>query len=104
MLHRKIQKSASVQSSPDIQTYNRRKSVSACARQDLPPDRIGEEEDDQISVTPLPNCCGTFEVTRSISMVSKPFVFEVFVVKSAQKVTLSIIVLTCVTINGLWMI
>ena len=32
-------------------------------------------------------------------MVSKPFVFEVFVVKSAQAVTLSIIVLMCVTIN-----
>ena len=32
-------------------------------------------------------------------MVSKPFVFEVFVVKSAQSVTLSIIVLMCVTIN-----
>ena len=38
-------------------------------------------------------------ITRSISMVSKPFVFEVFVVKSAQAVTLSIIVLMCVTIN-----
>ena len=37
--------------------------------------------------------------TRSISMVSKPFGFEVFVVKSAQAVTLSIIVLMCVTIN-----
>ena len=32
-------------------------------------------------------------------MVSKPYVFEVFDVKSAQKVTLSIIVLMCVTIN-----
>ena len=32
-------------------------------------------------------------------MVSKPFVFDVFVVKSAQAVTLSIIVLMCVTIN-----
>ena len=32
-------------------------------------------------------------------MVSKPFVFEVFVVKSAQAVTMSIIVLMCVTIN-----
>ena len=32
-------------------------------------------------------------------MVSKPFVFEVFVVKSAQTVTMSIIVLMCVTIN-----
>ena len=32
-------------------------------------------------------------------MVSKPFVLEVFVVKSAQAVTLSIIVLMCVTIN-----
>ena len=42
--------------------------------------------------------------TRSIDMVSKPFVFDVFVVKSAQKVTLSIIVLMCVTINDLWMI
>ena len=39
------------------------------------------------------------ERTRSISMVSKPFVFEVFVVKSVQAVTLSIIVLMCVTIN-----
>ena len=58
----KSPKSASVPSSPDI-AYNRRKSVTACARQDLPPDRIGEEEDDQISVTPLPNFCGTFEVT-----------------------------------------
>ena len=43
-------------------------------------------------------------ITRSISMASKPFVFEVFVVKSVQKVTLSIIVLMCVTINYLWMI
>ena len=42
--------------------------------------------------------------TRSIFMVSKRFVFEVFVVKSAQKVTLSIIVLISVTINDLWMI
>ena len=32
-------------------------------------------------------------------MVSKPFVFEVFVVKSAQTVTLSTIVLMCVPIN-----
>ena len=32
-------------------------------------------------------------------MGSKPFVFDVFVVKSAQAVTLSIIVLMCVTIN-----
>ena len=32
-------------------------------------------------------------------MVSKPFVVEVFVVKSAQAVTMSIIVLMCVTIN-----
>ena len=35
-------------------------------------------------------------------MVSKPFVFEVFevfVVKSAQAVTLSILVLMCITIN-----
>ena len=32
-------------------------------------------------------------------MVSKPFVLEVFVVKSAQAVTLSIIVLMCVSIN-----
>ena len=32
-------------------------------------------------------------------MVSKPFVFEVFVVKLAQALTLSIIVLMCVTIN-----
>ena len=32
-------------------------------------------------------------------MVSKPFVFEVFGVKLAQAVTLSIIVLMCVTIN-----
>ena len=32
-------------------------------------------------------------------MVSKPFVFEVFVVKSAQGVTLSILVLMWVTIN-----
>ena len=37
--------------------------------------------------------------TRSISIVTKPFVFDVFVVKSAQAVTLSIIVLMCVTIN-----
>ena len=40
------------------------------------------------------------EKTRSISMVPKPFLFEVFVVKSAQAVTLSIIVLMCVTINA----
>ena len=32
-------------------------------------------------------------------MVSKPFVLEVFVVKSAQAVTLSIIVLMVVSIN-----
>ena len=32
-------------------------------------------------------------------MVLKPFVFEVFVVKLDQAVTLSIIVLMCVTIN-----
>ena len=41
----------------------------------------------------------TISQTRSISMVSNTFVFEVFVVKSAQVVTLSIIVLMCVTIN-----
>ena len=41
----------------------------------------------------------TLTITRSISMVSKPFVFEVFVVESAQAVTLSIIVLMCFTIN-----
>ena len=38
------------------------------------------------------------------SSAKKTFVFEVFVVKSAQKVTMSIIVLISVTINDLWMI
>ena len=42
--------------------------------------------------------------TSSISMVSKPFVLEGFVVKSAQKVNLSIIVIMCVTMINLWMI
>ena len=39
------------------------------------------------------------EITRSISIVSKLFVFEVFVVKPAQAAALSIIVLMCDTVN-----